>query len=109
MPGVFQGKQMSNPMQMWSDWFALSMQTAKLGWEAQGVMALRVMRMAAQPARSQTEARRMVTEKVAALGEAQAATVAAVIRGGKSHRVAKKVLSVYKKRVRANRRRLTRA
>ena len=99
---------MSNPMQMWNDWFALSMQTAKLGWEAQGVMALRVMRMAPQPAHSQTEARRMVTEKVAALGEAQAAAATAVIKGGKSHRVAKKVLGVYKKRVRANRRRLTR-
>jgi hypothetical protein len=100
---------MSNPMQMWNDWFALSLQTAKLSWEAQGVMALRVMRMAAQPAHSQTEARRMVTEKVAALGEAQAAAATAVIKGGKSHRVAKKVLGVYKKRVRANRRRLTRA
>jgi hypothetical protein len=99
---------MSNPMQMWNDWFALSLQTAKLGWEAQGVMALRVMRMATQPARSQTEARRMVTEKVAALGEAQAAAVVAVVKGGKSDRVAKKVLGVYKKRVSANRRRLTR-
>jgi hypothetical protein len=99
---------MSNPMQMWNDWLALSLQTAKLSWEAQGVMALRVMRMAAQPAHSQTEARRMVTEKVAALGEAQAAAVTASITGGKSHRVAKKVLGVYKKRVRANRRRLTR-
>jgi hypothetical protein len=107
VPGVFQEKQMSNPMQMWNDWCALSVQAARLGWEAQGVMALRVMRMAAQPAHSQTEARRMVTEKVAALGEAQAAATAAVIRGGKSHRVAKKVLGVYKKRVRANRRRLT--
>ena len=61
---------MPNPMQMWNDWFALSMQTAKLGWEAQGVMALRVMRMAARNPGSQTEARRMVTEKVAALAEA---------------------------------------
>jgi hypothetical protein len=38
--------------------------------EAQGVMALRVMRMAARSPGSQTEARRMVTEKVAALAEA---------------------------------------
>jgi hypothetical protein len=109
VPGVFQEKQMSNPMQMWNDWCALSVQAARLGWEAQGVIALRVMRMATQPAHSQTEARRMVTEKVAALGEAQAAAAVAVIKGGKSHRVAKKVLGVYKKRVRANRRRLTRA
>ena len=100
---------MSNPMQMWNDWFALSLQTAKLSWEAQGVMALRVMRMAAQPAHSQTEARRMVTEKVAALAEAQGAAAAVAMKGGKNARVAKKVLGVYKKRVRANRRRLTRA
>jgi hypothetical protein len=109
VPGVFQEKQMSNPMQMWNDWCALSVRAARLGWEAQGVMALRVMRMATQPAHSQTEARRMVTEKVAALGEAQAVVAAGVIKGGKSHRVAKKVLGVYKKRVRANKRRLTRA
>jgi hypothetical protein len=51
----------------------------------------------------------MVTEKVAALGEAQGVAATAVIKGGKNHRVAKKVLGVYKKRVRANRRRLTRA
>ena len=51
----------------------------------------------------------MVTEKVVALGEAQAAAAAAVVKGGKSHRVAKKVFGVYKKRVRANKRRLTRS
>jgi hypothetical protein len=100
---------MSNPMQMWNSWFALSLQTAKLGWEAQGVMALRVMRMAAQPAHSQTEARRMVTEKVAAFAEAQTAAATAAFKGGKNRHVAKRVLGVYKKRVRANRRWLTKA
>jgi hypothetical protein len=99
---------MSNPMQAWNEWCALSLQTARLGWEAQSVIALRLMRLAAQGSGSQTEARRMVTEKVAVLVEAQAAAAAATIKGGKSHRVAKKILGVYKKRVRANRRRLTR-
>ena len=96
-------------MQAWNAWYALSLQTARLGWEAQHVVALRLMRMAAQSPRNQAEARRMVTERVAALAEAQAATVATVIKGGKGHRVAKKVLGVYGKRVRTNRRRLTRA
>src|ERR1700719_878520 len=100
---------MSNPIQAWSAWCALSLQTARLGWEAQNVIALRLLRMATQSPGNQTEARRMVTEKVAALAEAQAAAATAVIKGGKNHRVAKKVLGVYKKRVRANRRRLTRA
>jgi hypothetical protein len=98
---------MSNPMRAWNAWCALSLQTARLCWEAQSVVALRLMRLAAQGSGSQTEARRMVTEKVAALAEAQTAAATAVIKGGKSHRVAKKVLGVYKKRVRANRRRLT--
>jgi hypothetical protein len=84
---------------------ALSFQAARLGWEAQGVMALRMMRLTAQ-GRHQPEASRMVTEKVAAFAEAQAAATAAAISGGGGHRVAKKVLGVYKKRVRANRRQL---
>jgi hypothetical protein len=99
---------MSNPMQMWSAWCALSLQAAQLGWEAQGVIALRMMRLAAPGARSQSEARRMVTEKVAALAEAQTAAAAAAVRGGGSAQAAKKVLGVYRKRVRRNRRRLTR-
>jgi hypothetical protein len=99
---------MSNPMQAWNEWCALSMQAARLGWEAQSVIALRLMRLAAQGPGSQTEVRRMVTEKVAALFEVQAAVATATIKGGKGHRVAQKVLGVYKKRVRANRRRLTR-
>ena len=99
---------MSNPLQVWNAWCALSLQAARLGWDAQGVIALRMMRLATPNAGGRTEARRMVTEKVAALAEAQTAAAAAVMKGGKSHRVAKKVLGVYKKRVRANKRRLTR-
>jgi hypothetical protein len=71
-------------------------------------MAIRLMRLAAQGSGSQTEARRMITEKVVALAEAQGAAVAAIAKGAKSHHVAKKALGVYQKRVRANRRRLTR-
>jgi hypothetical protein len=106
MPGVWD-KAMPNPMQVWSSWFALSAQAARLGLEAHGVMTLRLMRLALGGARGQAEARRMVTEKVAALAEAQGAAAAAAITGGDSRRVAKKVMGVYRKRVRRNRRRLT--
>ncbi len=99
---------MSNPLQAWNEWCALSLQTARLGWEAQSVIALRLMRLAVQGSGSQTEARHMVTEKLGALVEAQVAATAATIEGGNSRRVAKKVLGVYRKRVRANKRRLTR-
>jgi hypothetical protein len=96
-------------MKAWNEWWALSLRAAQLGLETQGVIALRLMRLMSQGSRSRIEARRMVTEKVAALAEAQAAAAAAVVKGGKGHRVAKKVLGVYKKRVRANKRRLTRS
>lgn len=95
-------------MQMWTTWWALSARAAQLGWEAQGVMALRLMRIGAGGAHGQSEARRMMTEKFAALTEAQAAAVAATIEGGSGHRVGRKVLGVYQKRVRGNRRRLSR-
>jgi hypothetical protein len=64
------------------------------------------MRIAAQSPRSQTEARRMVIEKVAALAEVQSAAATDAIKGGNSHRVAKKVWPFTGKRV-PSRRRLT--
>jgi hypothetical protein len=79
-----------------------------LGFEAQQVVGLRLMRLAAGGARGQAEAQRMVTEKLAAFTEAQAAAVTTAIKGGSNHRLSKEVLGVYKKRVRGNRRRLTR-
>ena len=48
----------------------------------------------------------MIAEKVQALGEAQTAAAIAVVGGRNSRHLAKKVLGVYKKRVRKNRRRL---
>ncbi len=99
---------MASPLHLWRAWTALSLQAAQLGWEAQGVIALRMMRLAAPAASGQREARRMVAEKFAAAAEAQAAAAAAAIRGGRHPQVAKKALAVYRKRVRRNRRRLAR-
>jgi hypothetical protein len=50
----------------------------------------------------------MVTEKILAAGEAQVAAAAAAMRGHKKHVAAGKALNVYRKRVRANKRRLSR-
>jgi hypothetical protein len=49
----------------------------------------------------------MITEKVTALAEAQVAATVATLKGSKRHRIAKKTLSVYARRVRRNRRRLS--
>jgi hypothetical protein len=98
---------MAKRMQMWNAWCSLSMQAARLAWEAQSVVALRCMRIAADAIRGrQSEAHRMVTEKIAALAEAQVAAATAAVEGG-SRQVTRKVLGVYKKRVHRNKRRLT--
>jgi len=104
---ILKETRMLDPMRSWNAWFSLSSQAALLGWEAQNVMALRLMRLAAGGALAQSESARMISEKMFALGEAQAAAAVAAMKGGDSPRVAKKVLGVYKKRVRKNRRRLT--
>jgi hypothetical protein len=72
------------------------------------VIALRMMRFAAGGARGQSEARRMTTEKIAAGVEAQATAVSGAITGQSDTVVAGKVLRILQKRVRANKRRLSR-
>ena len=79
---------MSNPLGPWNAWFALSTQAARMCWEAQSVMLLRSLRMAQGGAKARAEAQRMVTEKVAALAEAQVAATVAALKGSKKHRVA---------------------
>jgi hypothetical protein len=77
--------------------------------EARSVQSLvRMMRLAAGGARGLNEARRMLTEKAAALVEAQATAAATVMTGHKSHAVAQKIVGVVTKRVRANKQRLSR-
>ena len=88
--------------------FALSFQAARFGWEMQSVIALRLMRLAGGGASAQFEARRIGTEKMAALAEAQTSATTVVAKGGNGPKVAKTVLNVYKRGARANKRRLSR-
>jgi hypothetical protein len=75
--------------------------------EAQAVMWLRGLRIAQGGAKAEVETTRMISEKVTALAEAQVAAMTAVLKGNKKHRVAKKALGVYAKRVGRNSRRLS--
>jgi hypothetical protein len=93
---------------MFNPWLSFGLKAWQVGLEAQSVIALRMLRLAAGGARAETEASRMVTEKILAAGEAQMSAAAAAVRGHKKHVVAGKALSAYRKRVRANRRRLSR-
>ena len=88
--------------------FALSFQAARFGWEMQSVIALRLMRLAGGGVSAQSEARRIGTEKMAALAEAQTSATTVAIKDGNGPEVAKKALNVHKKRVRGNKRRLSR-
>jgi hypothetical protein len=91
---------------MFHSWFALAFKTAHLGFEAQNVVALRLIRLATGGTSSKTESTRMINEKFAAFAEAQIAGTAAAIAGKPASVVSGRILNTYKKRVRANRRRL---
>ena len=91
---------------MFSSGFSLAFHAAMLGFQAQNVVALRMMRLAAGGAAGQAEAMRMVSEKIAAFAEAQLKASAAAAAGRSPTVAADKVLQTYTKRVRANRRRL---
>jgi hypothetical protein len=85
---------------MFRNWYDLSMQTAMLGFEAQRVIGLRLVKLAAWDTAAAIEAQQMVAEKVAAFVEASA-----TLASGGSHG---KVIRRYRSHVRANERRLTR-
>ena len=71
---------------MFNPWLAFSLNAFQIGVEAQSVIALRMLRFASGNARSETEATRMVTEKIAAAAEAQAVAAMATISAHRATR-----------------------
>jgi hypothetical protein len=80
-------------------------QSTMLAIEAQQVIALRLMKMALGGSHVQREAELMVTEKLAAVAESGQKMMMAAA-GGERDLGAKKVVRLYRRKVRANRRRL---
>ena len=64
---------------MINPWLALSFKALQLGLDAQNVVALRMLRLAAGGSRMRTEASRMVSEKAEAIVEAQVVAAAAAM------------------------------
>ena len=95
---------MKNP---WPSWFDLAAESWRLGLEAQAVVNLRLAKLAAGDAAAALEAQRMVTEKVMAAAEVQGRAFADALTG-KSHLTPKRSVALYRRKVRANRRRLSR-
>jgi hypothetical protein len=85
---------------MFSNWMRFSLDAARLGYEAQTVMALRMLKLARGGKAAETEARRMATENGVAITEA----TATLATGGSMKKVVRRVRS----RVSKNKRRLSR-
>lgn len=81
---------------------------ARLGAEAWTVVGLRMSKLAAGGPAAAFEAHRMVTEKATAIVEAQVSAALALAGGATHHAASRTVLAGYRRRVNANRRRLTR-
>ncbi len=88
-------------------WFGVGLDAWSLGLEAATGVTLRTLKMAAGGAAGADEARLMVDEKIAAGLALQAKAVSGGL-GRSPAAVAKNTLSHYRRKVRANRRRLQR-
>jgi hypothetical protein len=91
-----------------SPWIAFSLRATQIGFAAQIVIALRLLRLAAGGTRAYNEMARMSIEKNTAFAEAQVAAVAAAMAGRSNPAIANQALTPIKKRVYANKRRLSR-
>jgi hypothetical protein len=89
-------------MLLWKPW----LDAMRFGFEVQSVIALRLMKIAAGGAESNAEVTRMVTEKIKALADAQAAGGVALAHGKSVKATSKRAMAPITRRVRANHRRL---
>lgn len=92
-------------MVMLNPWLAFSFQAARLGWEAQNAIAVRLMGLAGGGAERQPKAPLVIPAKVAALPERHTDGRAVAIKDSNDRDVAKKIIQ--KKRVRGNKRKLS--
>ena len=79
----------------------------RFGAQAQQVVMLRMMRFWLRDTSAGAEATRMVAEKIAASAEAQAAAATALMKRQSAKTALKRAATPYRKRVRANHKRLT--
>jgi len=87
-------------------WLSLSFGTLQAALEAQQVIGLRLARLAGGGKSAYAEATRMTSEKIFALSEAQAAATIALLTG-KTGIIPSRTLALYRRKMRANRGRLT--
>ena len=88
-------------------WFSLSMDAWKLTLEAQSVIGMRMAKAAWGGAAAQGEASLMVTEKAKAAVDAQFVLAKSVLEG-RAHLGQARAMALYRRRIQANQRRLSR-
>lgn len=86
-------------------WIRLGFNAWALGMEASAVIALRSLKVLSKSAAGKAESRRMINEKIQAAFALQSAALTGSL-GLTPHGVASKTLAHYRRKVRANRRRL---
>lgn len=86
-------------------WLRLNRSMMQLGAEASGVIALRMMKLAAGGPAAGAEAERMVSEKMHAAAELQGRIWQDALSGA-SRLTPARTVAFYRRKVRANRRRL---
>ncbi len=86
-------------------WLRLSFDIWRAGLEAQQVIALRLAKLARGGTPANAETTRMVSEKMAAAVEAQQAAATALLTG-KAAQIPARTVALYRRKVRANRKRL---
>jgi hypothetical protein len=91
-----------------SPWIGVGLDAWVLGLEACTVMGLRTLKIAAGGGSGVQEAERMVSEKVQAAAEWQTLALTGTL-GDTAPRIASKTVAHYRRKVRANRRRLTKS
>ncbi|MEA2903703.1 MAG: hypothetical protein QOI12_1090 [Alphaproteobacteria bacterium] len=94
-----------HPFELWRHWIEAN----ALALEANCVIAMRVARLAGGGPLATAEAQRMVSEKMTAMAASQVATGLAVATGGTLGNIYNSACAPFRKRVRANRRRLAKS
>jgi len=94
---------------MYAPWFSLAISSARLVFETQQVIALRMATLARGGSSSDREARLMISEKIATLHETGFAASLLALTGHGAPAIATDVIRRYQRRVRSNAKRLSKS
>jgi hypothetical protein len=90
---------------VFNPWLA-GIQAAQTIWDVNAVIGMRLMRIASGGVIAQREAERMIVEKFAANLESQMAVAMTMANGGGLVAASQSAAKIYRRKVRANKRRL---